>query len=150
VDERPLAAIVDLLERGDLDDWRPVAAAVAKDPYGPFAKRVLGIVESTAMYGTAPLWRAWIDRCRARSEGPAATLPAARLAEVRRSLGLTQVELAQRMGMTQSDLSKLERRSDVRVGTLRAWAEALGGRVSIRFLSRRGVAALRIGPRAAR
>ena len=143
VEERPLAAIADLLERGDLDDWRPILAAVARDPHGAFATRVLRLVEERPMYGTSALWRAWIDRCRARAEGPSA--PVARLAGVRRAGNLTQVQLAERMDMTQSDLSKLERRSDVRVGTLRAWAAALGGGLRILFAGKHGRYELRLG-----
>ena len=48
------------------------------------------------------------------------------LATLRRRKGLTQVELATRMGMSQSDLSKFERRTDVRLSTLRAYIAALG------------------------
>ncbi|MGB6001942.1 MAG: helix-turn-helix transcriptional regulator, partial [Thermoanaerobaculia bacterium] len=52
---------------------------------------------------------------------------------LRRELGLTQVELAGRLGMSQSDLSKLERRRDVRVSTLNAYTGGLGGRLRILF-----------------
>ena len=48
-------------------------------------------------------------------------------------MGLTQVELAKRIGMSQSDLSKLERRQDVRLSTLRAYAGGLGGCLRIVF-----------------
>ncbi len=40
-------------------------------------------------------------------------------------------ELSGRIGMSQSDLSKLERRRDVRVSTLRELADAVGGRLRI-------------------
>lgn len=49
--------------------------------------------------------------------------------------GLTQVELAERMGISQSDLSKLERRRDIRLSTLRAYAAALGGDIRAVFRS---------------
>ena len=57
------------------------------------------------------------------------------LAALRRSHGLTQVELARRMGISQSDLSKLERRRDIRLSTLRFHAAALGGDIRILFRS---------------
>lgn len=63
-EELPSAALVDLLERGDLDDWRPLAAAIAKDPKGELAERVLRLVKAYPMYGTTALWRAWIARLR--------------------------------------------------------------------------------------
>ena len=102
---QPLARIVDLLQRGDLDDWKPIAQAIRRDPAGPFADRVLRLLAAYPTYGTSPLWRAWIDRCRSRMEIdalPAIGGPAA----LRRSHGLTQVELAERMGISQSDLSQ--------------------------------------------
>jgi len=60
-------------------------------------------------------------------------MPVDGLAALRRGLGLTQVELAGRVGMSQSDLSKLERRRDVHLSTLRAYAAALGGRARFVF-----------------
>ena len=123
-DALPAAALVDILERGDLDDWQPIAAAVARDPGSALADRVMRLVDAYPSYGTSPLWRAWIDRARARPEP-------ARLRALRQRAGLTQAELASRLSMSQSDLSKLERRADVRVSTLRAYAAALGGRVQV-------------------
>jgi len=45
-DDAADAAIGDLLDRGDLADWRPLAAAVARDPWGPLAVRTLRRVEA--------------------------------------------------------------------------------------------------------
>lgn len=55
------------------------------------------------------------------------------LAALRASKGLTQKELAARMGRTQSALSKLETtdNDDFRLGDVRAYASALGLRVSV-------------------
>lgn len=128
--EIPSAAIVDILERGDLDEWRPIAAAVARDPYGPFAERVARLLDVYPMYGTSRLWRAWLDRCRARARGCRATERVS-LAALRRRAGLTQVALAERMGIAQSDLSKLERRHDVRLSTLEAYARAVGAKLHL-------------------
>jgi len=133
IEDWPVAALVDLLERGDLGDWQPLAEAVAADPAGPFADRVRRLVSDFPMYGTSPLWRAWIDRCRARAAGGLPSAPPADLVQLRRSVGLTQVELAARLDMSQSDLSKLERRRDVRLSTLRAHAAALGGTLRVLF-----------------
>jgi hypothetical protein len=132
-EELPSAAIVSILERGDLADWRPLAEAVARDPEGELAENVMRLIDAYPMYGTSALWRSWIDRRRARAEGAERPIRVAGLSALRRELGLTQVELAGRARMSQSDLSKLERRRDVRVSTLRAYAEALGGRLQILF-----------------
>jgi DNA-binding XRE family transcriptional regulator len=131
--ELPSAAIADLLKSGDLADWKQIAEAIARDPNGELAERVMSLVDAYPMYGTSPLWRAWIDRARARSEGALRPLLPAELSALRRRLGLTQAELAGRIGMSQSDLSKLERRKDVRLSTLKAHAMALGGRLRIVF-----------------
>lgn len=122
----PSAALVDILERGDLEDWRPIAAAVAADPRGPLVERVLHLLSAYPQYGTSSLWRGWIDRCRARHEGMLGGRARSNLATLRKRKGLTQVELAQRIGMSQSDLSKFERRGDVRLSTLRTYLAALG------------------------
>ena len=141
---QPLARIVDLLQRGDLDDWRPIARAIRRDPAGQLAERVLGLIAAYPTYGTSPLWRAWIDRCRSRLEIDALPVIGG-LAALRRRHGLTQVELAGRMGISQSDLSKLERRRAVRLSTLHAYAEALEGRISIVFQSNVGGTPLELG-----
>ena len=145
-EELPSAAIVDILERGDLDDWRPIAVAVAREPHGPLAARVLELVSAYPMYGTSPLWRAWIDRCRARTERALMPARALSLAELRRGLGMTQAELAERVGMSQSDLSKLERRKDVRISSLRTYLAGLGGELRLEFEQKEVRQPIDVGP----
>lgn len=53
------------------------------------------------------------------------------LKHLREALGLSQVELANRVGITQSQLSKLERRDNYRISTLRRYVQALGGSLEI-------------------
>jgi DNA-binding XRE family transcriptional regulator len=137
---------VDILDRGDLDDWKPIAAAIVRDPPGPFATRVMHLVDAFPMYGTSRLWRTWIARCRDRAEEGPAREPPATLRELRQRRGLTQVDLAERIGMSQSDLSKLERRRDLKLSTLRAYIEGLGGRLELRFLATGGSRAVRVPP----
>ena len=48
------------------------------------------------------------------------------LAALRKALHLTQVEVGERIGATQPEVSRLERRDDVLVSTLRAFVGALG------------------------
>jgi transcriptional regulator with XRE-family HTH domain len=53
-----------------------------------------------------------------------------RLVEVRQQLGLSQTEVAARMGTSQSAVARLERGdADVRLSTLRRYAAALDRRV---------------------
>jgi transcriptional regulator with XRE-family HTH domain len=53
------------------------------------------------------------------------------LQELRLQRGVTQVELAEVLMVTQAALSKLERRSDVKLSTLRGFVEALGGELTV-------------------
>ena len=123
----PTAAIVDILDRGDLDDWAPLARAVAADPHGIVAQRVRTAVDEFPMYGTSAMWRDWIERCRIR-RAPERRLS---LAGLRRASGLTQAQVAFDLGISQSDVSKLERRRDVRLSTMRDYTAALGARLRL-------------------
>jgi hypothetical protein len=69
-----------------------------------------------------------VKRVRDRVE---AELLEANLAELRSAVGVTQVAAAERAQMTQSELSKLERREDHLVSTLRRYVKALGGELEI-------------------
>ena len=53
------------------------------------------------------------------------------LADLRRARSCSQVTLARAMHLRQPDISKLERRTDTYVSTLRKYVEALGGSLSI-------------------
>lgn len=118
----PAAAIADILDRGDLDDWLPLITAVAADPDGALAQRMSDLIDAFPMYGTSPLWRAWLERRRLRL-GARTTVT---LGELRRRQGVTQSELAARLGIAQSDVSKIERRTDLKLSTLRTYLAALG------------------------
>jgi DNA-binding transcriptional regulator YiaG len=53
------------------------------------------------------------------------------LRQIRRRRRVSQVELAGRIGTSQGDVSRLERRSDLLVGTLARYLEALGGSLEL-------------------
>ncbi len=53
------------------------------------------------------------------------------LAELRESVGTTQVELAGRMGVNQGNVSRVERRDDLYLSTLREYVRALGGELKL-------------------
>ncbi|HUO08594.1 MAG TPA: XRE family transcriptional regulator [Phycisphaerae bacterium] len=53
------------------------------------------------------------------------------LAEIRKSVGLTQEDLAESLGITQPSLSKLENQDDMQISTLRRVIEALGGELEV-------------------
>ena len=54
------------------------------------------------------------------------------LDELRTAREFTQAELSQVLGVDQGSISKLERRTDMYIGTLRRYIEAMGGSLQIR------------------
>ena len=53
------------------------------------------------------------------------------LRELRRAHRLTQKSMAQKLGIGQEGISRLEQRSDLLISTLRGYVEAIGGSLSI-------------------
>ena len=53
------------------------------------------------------------------------------LQELRRARKLTQVRMAKELGISQDGVSKLEKRSDLLLSTLRKTVEAMGGSLSL-------------------
>jgi transcriptional regulator with XRE-family HTH domain len=53
------------------------------------------------------------------------------LRDIRKDLGRTQVQVAEKAGMSQGDLRRLERRTDHLLSTLQRYAAALGGELDI-------------------
>lgn len=132
VEKLGLAALDDLLDRGDLDDWAPLLKEVRARPWGEVADRVLHLVDHHPMQGTSALWRTWIEEQRAGGRAampPPGTGPALR--RLRENRGVTQTELALRLGMSQPRISRIESREDVRVSTVRAYLAALGAELRL-------------------
>ena len=67
-------------------------------------------------------------RLSARKPAPRAAMA---LHELRRARAMTQKALGEALDVNQPAVAKLERRADMHVSTLRAYIEALGGRLSI-------------------
>lgn len=67
-------------------------------------------------------------RAAARAE---AMLLEMQLRELRKSRHVTQVEVARAMSVEQAAVSKLERRDDMYVSTLREYVKALGGELKL-------------------
>ena len=53
------------------------------------------------------------------------------LRELRKARKLTQVRIAKQLGITQDSVSRLEKRSDLLLSTLRKTVEAMGGSLSL-------------------
>jgi ribosome-binding protein aMBF1 (putative translation factor) len=75
-----------------------------------------------------------MDRIIHLIETGESTVPpeAVRLAELRQSRGLSQAELAERVGVKQANISRIEGRDDLKVSTLVKVVEAMGATLSIR------------------
>jgi len=68
------------------------------------------------------------SRAAARAE---AMLVEMQLQELRKARHVTQVEVAKAMSVEQAAVSKLERRDDMYVSTLREYVKALGGELKL-------------------
>jgi DNA-binding Xre family transcriptional regulator len=64
-----------------------------------------------------------------RVQGTLASMP---LDELRKARQMTQVKLAEALGVNQGEVSKIEHRTDIYLSTLAEYVEALGGRLEIR------------------
>jgi transcriptional regulator with XRE-family HTH domain len=72
------------------------------------------------------------ERRARNAEKAAALIAAIDLAELRGTRNLTQEELAERLQISQSNVSRLEHRDDILVSTLRQVVEAMGGELRVR------------------
>lgn len=81
-------------------------------------------------------WRTLKQRmspeAQARVDARAAqTLQSMPLAEIRKAVGMTQTELADRLHIAQGSVSKLENAADMYLTTLRKYVESLGGELHL-------------------
>ena len=65
------------------------------------------------------------------------------LSELREAVGPTQKELAERLGIAQPTLARMEKQSDMQVTTLQRLVEALGGELEIIARFPKGKVAIR-------
>jgi transcriptional regulator with XRE-family HTH domain len=67
-------------------------------------------------------------RVEARVKKTLAEMP---LQDLRRARELSQVRLAETMGIGQGEVSKIEHRTDLYISTLRSYIEAMGGELEV-------------------
>jgi ribosome-binding protein aMBF1 (putative translation factor) len=77
------------------------------------------------------------DRVDAHKERMLGEVRAYRLRELREALGLTQGELAERIGVGQRQVSKIEHGDldSAKIGTIRKYLEAVGGDLVVEYVS---------------
>ena len=114
------AGLQALLDGGDVAAWRPVLAAIERDPWGPVASRVESLFDHLESYGTSRALASWLRRCRA-----GITAEPRSLADVREAGGFTQRELAERMGVTQAQVARIEASRNPTLRSLRRYLGAL-------------------------
>jgi len=88
--------------------------------------------------------RARVQRPRVQS-APGAARPGETLGALRRQVGLTQVELANKLAASQRAVSHVEHEPNPRVATLGGYIEALGGRLELRAVFGERTVKLRLG-----
>lgn len=105
VHDWPYEALVTVIERGLLDDWRPILRSLGEEPWGPVARRV----EQYLAYGedepAGALFGLVLARARSERERSERAAVAARVRAAVASSGLSQAELASRIGTSASRLS---------------------------------------------
>ena len=105
VQEWPAEAIATAIERGSLEHWRLIAAAVAEDPWGPLARDVLQLTAGGEPYGVGPGLARSVEQARARWDRWDRAAVAAELASLREASGLTAAGFARGLGTSPSRLS---------------------------------------------
>lgn len=77
------------------------------------------------------------EHVNAHKERMLAEVRAYRLRELRKEAGLTQAELAERIGVGQRQVSKIESGDidNAKVGTIRRYLEAIGGELAVEYVA---------------
>jgi DNA-binding XRE family transcriptional regulator len=73
-----------------------------------------------------------VDRQRRIEKRFQDSLAAMPLDQIRKAKEMTQLQLAEILGVNQGEISKIEHRSDICLSTLVDYIEAMGGRLEIR------------------
>lgn len=105
VETWPYEGLVTAIERGGLVEWRRIAAAIRRDPWGRVARSVedyAGYAEPTG--GLAVLTRA-VSRARAAAEDSERASVAREVRELVSASGLSRTEFAAAVGTSPSRLS---------------------------------------------
>ena len=111
---------------------RPIADAFENAGYSVSVRRRVPATRSSGLY-EVELDRTARPRRQRAAGGEAASVPstAMSLQGLRERVGRTQGEIARRVSMTQSQLSRVEARKDHLTSTLRKYVRALGGRIEV-------------------
>lgn len=105
VERWPFEAIQTALERGSLEHWHRIAAAIRAQPWGPVARNVEAVLSYSRPYGVAKTMERIIERARLGTEAAERAAVAAEVQRLVKDSGLSRREFASRIGTSTSRLS---------------------------------------------
>lgn len=101
----PYEALVTAIERGLVPDWQPVFAEIRRNPWGPVARRVAQIANSTDDPAVGTLFSLAVAHARSRAEGSERAEVAQRVRAAIAASGLSAASFAAQVGTSASRLS---------------------------------------------
>lgn len=108
VDEWPGEAIETVIDRGSLSDWRALAQAIRRDPWGPVARTTENVVSWGEHYGVDALMTSVIRDAREEIARRGRAEYAAQIRGWREQTGMTLRQFARTAGTSASRLSDYE------------------------------------------
>jgi DNA-binding transcriptional regulator YiaG len=93
------------VDRGDIQDWRAITEAVARDPYGPLAEVLAEVLDVAEDFGAVGALRAALDTLRDRQIDADRAAVAVELSELVERSGLDQGTFARRIGTSRTRLN---------------------------------------------
>jgi DNA-binding transcriptional regulator YiaG len=94
-----------VLERGSLEHWHRLVAAIRADPWGPVARHVAEALRHSRPYGVAAVMERALERARTDAEAAERAEVAAEIARLVERSGLSRSGFAERIGTSASCLS---------------------------------------------
>jgi len=108
VDEWPAEAIETVIDRGSLSDWRHLADAIRRNPWGPAARTAVTVVSWGEHYGVDALISRVIRHAREEVALRGRAMYAAQIRAWRGQTGMTLRQFSQAAGTSASRLSDYE------------------------------------------
>ena len=108
IDRWPAEAIETLIDRGSLSDWRRLASAIRRNPWGPAARTVEAISDWGEHYGVDALTAEVVRRAREDVDHGARAAYAREIRAWRQGTGMSLREFARLAGTSPSRLSGYE------------------------------------------
>jgi len=105
VEAWPLEAIQTALDRGGLNHWRRLAAAIKAAPWGPVARDVEEVLTYSRPYGVAKTMERVIERARRDTEAAERAAVATEVQRLIEESGLSRRAFASHIGTSTSRLS---------------------------------------------